>query len=301
MTTMLQLVQQATGEMGLAVPTSVAGNNAQDQIQQLALLNAVGHELQRQYDWEALCVEYQFNTAFTATTGNTTDDSAVVTGIPSTTGLSARYMVVGTGINTNTMVLTVDSATQVTLNQPATATGTGVTLNFCKTQYSNPSDWDRPINRTQWDKTKHWEMIGPETPQQWQWLKSGFIATGPRVRFRPLGGYFQTWPPITSAEFLGMEYVSKNWARDTGGTAKAAFTVDTDTCIYPDRLMVLGLKLKYFEVKGFDTSAFRHSYEMELNISKGSDSGAPTLSYAPRPSDALIGIANVPDSGYGST
>lgn len=301
MTTMLQLVQQATGEMGLTVPAYMAGNNAQDQIQQLALLNAVGYELQRQWDWEALCVEYQFNTQYTETTGDLVEDSAVITNIPSTTGLSTSYMVVGTGVNTNVMISSVDSATQVTMNQPAQATGTGVTLNFCQTKYSNPSDWDRPINRTQWDKTKHWEMIGPETPQQWQWLKSGFIATGPRVRFRPLGGYFQIWPAITSNEFLGMEYVSKNWARDAAGASKAAFTVDTDTCVFPDRLMVMGLKLKYFAVKGFDTSEFRKDYEMQLNISKATDMGAPTLSFAPRPSDALIGIANVPDSNYGMT
>ncbi len=301
MTTMLQLCQQATAEMGLVVPSYMAGNNAQDQIQQLALLNAVGYELQRQWDWEALCVEYQFNTAYTETTGDTVDGSAVITNIPSTTGLSTSYMVVGTGINTNVMVSSVDSATQVTMNQPAQATGTAVTLNFCQTKYSNPSDWDRPINRTQWDKTKHWEMIGPETPQQWQWLKSGFIATGPRVRFRPLGGFFQIWPALTSEEFLGMEYVSKNWARDAAGASKSSFTVDTDTCVFPDRLMVLGLKLKYFAVKGFDTSEFRRAYEMELSISKATDMGAPTLSFAPMPSDALIGIANIPDSNYGMT
>lgn len=301
MTTMLQLVQQATGEMGLAVPTYMAGNNAQDQIQQLALLNAVGYELQRQWDWEALCVEYQFNTEYTETTGDTVEGSYTITNIPSTSGLSTSYMVVGTGINTNVMVASVDSATQVTMNQPAQATGTGVTLNFCQTKYSNPADWDRPINRTQWDKTKHWEMIGPETPQQWQWLKSGFIATGPRVRFRPLGGYFQIWPAITANEFLGMEYVSKHWARDVAGAAKAAFTVDTDTCVFPDRLMVLGLKMKYFSVKGFDISAYAREYAMELSISKATDMGAPTLSFSPRPSDALLGIANIPDSNYGMT
>ena len=82
MTTMLQLVQQATGEMGLAVPTYMAGNNAQDQIQQLALLNAVGYELQRQWDWEALCVEYQFNTEYTETTGDTVEGSYTITNIP---------------------------------------------------------------------------------------------------------------------------------------------------------------------------------------------------------------------------
>jgi len=51
---MLQLIQQATGEMGLAVPTYVAGNTNQDTVQQLALINAAGRELSRQYPWQAL-------------------------------------------------------------------------------------------------------------------------------------------------------------------------------------------------------------------------------------------------------
>ena len=299
MTTMLQLVQQATGEMGLAVPTYVAGNTAQDTIQQLALLNAVGYEIQRKWDWEALCTEYRFTTQYVATTGTLTTGSAVVTGIPSTTGLDTTYMVMGTGINTDVYVVSVDSATQVTLNQAATATGSQ-TLNFCKTKYSNPADFDRQIDRTQWDKTRHWEMLGPESAQQWQWLKSGFIATGPRLRFRRMGGFFQIWPPIASAEYLGWEYVSNAWAQDTTGAGKSSFTVDTDTCIFPDRLMVLGLKLKYFEVKGFDTTALSRDYQDELSIAMANDMGSETLSFAPQLSQQLIGVANLPDTGYGS-
>jgi hypothetical protein len=52
--TLLQLIQQATGEMGLAVPTVVTGSTNADTIQQLALLNAVGYELLRQHPWQAL-------------------------------------------------------------------------------------------------------------------------------------------------------------------------------------------------------------------------------------------------------
>ena len=42
--TMLQLVQQAYGEMGLNVPSSVAGNQSLDVVQAQYLLNAVGNE-----------------------------------------------------------------------------------------------------------------------------------------------------------------------------------------------------------------------------------------------------------------
>lgn len=298
MTTMLQLIQSATGEMGLSVPTFVAGNTAQDTIQQLALFNAVGSELQREFDWQRLQTEYRFTTQFLSTTGTVASGSAVVTGLGSTTGLDATYMVSGTGINQDTYVLTNDSSSQVTLTQAATASGTEAIL-FGKTKYSLPSDYDRQINRTHYDKSKRWEMMGPETPQQWQWLKSSYISTGPRLRYRLMGGYFQIWPMMSTAEYIGFEYVSKNWALDTNGAGKSSCTVDTDTCIFPDRLMIAGLKAKYFEVKGFDSTKFQTDFENQKSLAKAQDAGAKTISMAPQLAGILITQANIPDSGYG--
>ena len=302
MATMLQLIQQATAEMGLAVPTSVAGQTSTDTVQQLALLNAVGYEVQREYDWQKLITEYVFTTSYTTTTGDLTAGSAVITNIPSTTGLSTSYQVVGSGVNNATNIASVDSSTQVTMTQAATASGTGVSLTFAKVKYPFPSDFDRLIDRTDWDKTQHWEMLGPETPQQWQWLKSGYISTGPRVRFRPLQGLFQIWPALSVSHSLGFEYVGNKWVYSSGASQpdKTSFTVDTDTCIFNDRLMVLGLKKKYFEIKGFDTTALTRDYLMQLDVSKANDSGSPTLSFAPKISSILIGWENIPDSGYGS-
>lgn len=298
MTTMLQLVQQATAEMGLDIPTLVAASANKDTIQQLALLNAVGYELQREYDWEALNTEYSFNTVYYTYTGTTTNGSTSVTGMSSIVGLDSTFSVTGTGINQNTYIVSAASTT-VVLSQAATATGT-VSITFSQTKYTMPSDFDRQIDRTHWDKSMHWEIVGPETAQEWQWLKSGFISTGPRERYRILGGYFQIWPALGAAHLLGFEYVSKKWAATTAAVAKTSFTIDTDTCIFPDRLMVLGLKLKYFQIKGFDTSSFQRDYDMQLSIAKSNDSGSKTLSFAPRLNSILLSQENIPDSGYGS-
>lgn len=299
MATMLQLIQQATGEMGLSVPSSVAGNTTADTVQQLALLNAVGYEVQRKFEWQAMTKVNYFNTAALSTTGTVTDGSAIVTGIPDTSTLSTLYQVTGNGINTNVFIQSVDSSTQVTLTQECTASATGETLTFSKTKYAMPSDYDRQIDNTHWDKTQHWQMLGPETAQQWEWLVSGYISTGPRVRYRIFGSYFQIWPPQGVTHLLGFEYISNTWALSTLGVPKTSFTVDTDTCIFPDRLMVLGLKHKYFQVKGFG-DVYKDDYEAEMSIAKANDAGSPTLSMAPRPSNILIGWENIPDSGYGA-
>lgn len=308
MATMLQLIQQATGELGLAVPQSVAGSAAQDTIQQLALLNAVGYELLRapadhpEFNWQALTSEYRFTSQWTIQTGNVTAGSTVITGIPTTAAIApGTYMVTGNGINQDTYVQTVDSATQVTMSQAAASSGTGVSLTFAQTQYPFPADYQRIIDRTQWDKSKHWEMLGPESPQQWQWLKSGYIATGPRIRWRILRNFFQIWPAVSTSEYLGFEYVSKFFVQDATGVSKGSFTADSDTCLFDDRVMVAGLKLKYFATKGFETQLLQDDYDSILNAVMGAEQGAPMLSMAPRVSQVLLGPENIPDSGFGTS
>ena len=298
-TTMLQLVQQVTNELGVPTPTTVAGNTNQDVTQILALMNAGGYELLRKADWRELTIPYSFFTSYTTTTGTYTTSALTVT-VPSTAGLDTTYMVVGTGLPNATFISSVDSATQVTLSNYSTSNVTNGTVYFQKVKYALPADYDSIVPRTQWDKSKHWEMLGPESAQQWEWLLSGFISTGPRIRWRLLGGYFQIWPGYSANENLGFEYRSKGWALSAAGAVKNSFTVDTDTCIYPDRLMVLSTKLKYFQAKGFDTTAIYRDYLTEFETSVGQDTSAANLSFAPRPGTVLIGWDNIPDSGYGN-
>jgi len=69
--------------------------------------------------------------------------------------------------------------------------------------------------------------------------------------------------------------------------------------------MILGLKVKYFGIKGFDIGSptqagtLLYDYNTELNITKANDAGSPTLSFAPSLSNILIGPDQIPDSSYG--
>ena len=301
MTTMLSVAQAVANELGLPPITFVVGNTSQDVIQILALMNAAGTELCMEHNWRALDKEYRFTTQWHQSVATTTTGSAIVTGIDSTVGLVAgTYMVTGSGIPQDTYILSVDTLTQVTLSQVATATSSTTTLTFGQQKYDLPSDYDRMVDRTQWDKTKHWEMLGPESAQQWQWLKSGYIATGPRLRWRMLGTTFQIWPIISTSEYLGFEYISNGWAESAAGVAQSSFQADTDTFMFVPRLMILLTKKKYFEIKGFDSTNIVRDYIRYLNVAKAEDTGAATLSFAAKPSQVLVGWANIPDSSYGT-
>ena len=299
---MLQLVQQTTAELNLAVPTYVAGNTSQDVQQILALMNGVGYDLLKEYDWQALQVQYRFYTKSITANATTVNGSYNLTFEAGTdlTGVDSQWQLTGYNIPQDTYVVTANNTTKVVVMSQM-ASGDGVQSVVCaQTAYDLPDDFETITNRTHWDKSKHWEMLGPEDAQQWQWLKSGYISTGPRIRWRILDNQFQIWPVMNTNEYLGWEYRSKGWARSVAGVVKNSFTADTDTTVLDDRIMVLATKLKYFQIKSFDTTALTQDYQRYLTIAKANDKGAPNLSFAPYPSKVLIGYANIPDTGYGS-
>ena len=300
--TMLQLVNQVQSELNLAVSTSVAGNPNQDVQQILALMNGSGYDLLKEYDWQALQVQYRFYTQAITTNATTVNNSTILT-VPSgldISGVTSQWQVTGYNINQDTNVISANNTTkQIVMSQMANGSGTGSVV-LSQTAYSLPDDFETITDRTHWDKTKHWEMLGPEDAQQWQWLKSGYISTGPRIRWRILDNQFQIWPPMNTNEYLGWEYRSKGWARSATGTVQNSFIADTDTTVLDDRIMVLATKLKYFQIKSFDTTALTADYNRYLSVAKANDKGAPNLSFAPYPSKVLIGYANIPDTGYGS-
>jgi hypothetical protein len=293
-------MQETSNELGLVAPTYVAGNTNQDVIQLLALMNRQGYNLTKEFDWRALQIEYRFYTQAITTTGDVVNGSPIITNVADTTGMNNKWMAsTGNGVPQDCSVVSVVGST-VTMNQPMEATEVGASLVFGQTKYDLPPDYESITDRTHWDKTKHWEMLGPEDAQQWQWLKSGYISTGPRVRWRILGQYFQIWPIMNTQEYLGFEYRSKGWARSSSDEVKNSFTADTDTTVFDDQIMILGTKLRYWQIKGFDTTALQQEYDRYLNVAKSNDKGAPNLSFAPYPSKVLIGYANIPDTGYGS-
>ena len=307
--TLLQIVNQAERELGFTASATVIDNTDEQSVQMLNLLNGLGGDLQREHNWQGLQTEYLFSTVFFSYTGNTTVNSTTLSSLSSTTGLTTNptyFTVTGTGLRTDSNLVSVNAgASSCVIGREASATGTTVALTFSQVKYAMPSDYDRLIDRTDWDKSQNWQIIGPQTPQQWQWLKSSNLAnTGPRTRFRVYGDLFVIFPPPTSERDMRFEYISDFWSIATGATVptKSSLTIDTDINIFPDRLLVTGLKLRYAEANGMQwlQPAFMKEYMRQLDISKAADAGSPTLSMAPRFGPRLLSWDNIPDSNYGN-
>lgn len=90
------------------------------------------------------------------------------------------------------------------------------TLATSTANYVLPSDFDRQMFETLWNRTNKWPLIGPIDPVEWQQYKSGIVATMPRQRFRVKGwqtNQFYIDPTPTASEngqTVALEYISRS-------------------------------------------------------------------------------------------
>ena len=298
---LLQLVDQVSGELGLSQPAAVIGSTNNQTVQLIALAQRLGKDLVREYEWQRLVKAYVLQTtAGISTTGTITAGSKVITDMGTTTGLEAGNVVTGTGQAPYAEILTVDSPTQVTLNTPVATSTAAVSMTFAKQDYAMPTDFDRMISDTNWDRTNHWRNLGTKTSQEWQWLQGGIISVGPRERYRIYNNRLRIFQALTSIYTFAFEYVSNYWVMSSGATAgdKGAFTADSDTTIFPDDLMLAGLKFYFLKAKKLDYAVELGEFMRALSYTKAQDVPVPAQSLAPIGMNPLVGPWSVQDGNW---
>lgn len=132
-------------------------------------------------------------------------------------------------------------------------------------------------NGTIWDRTDNLPVLGPVDSQDWQTMKA-IAATGPRYRYRIRGGKLLVNPTPVAGHIWYFEYVSQNWILGADGvTYKKRFTLDTDTILIPEDLVLLGLRWRWKKEKGFDYAEDFRSYEMQVKDELGHDGSRMVL------------------------
>ena len=145
-------------------------------------------------------------------------------------------------------------------------------------------------NGTFWDRTDQIRILGPLDDKEWQQAKA-MAPTGPDYRFRIRGGKILVNPVPTAGKAWYFEYVSQNWILGADGiTYKQYFTLDTDTVLLPETLVMAGLKWRWKKEKGMDYSEDFRTYEMQVKDAMGRDGGKRTLSMNAQPGDAMPGV-----------
>lgn len=299
------------------VPSSVAGATDAQTVQMLALLNAVGADLLTRHEWTALQTQAIITVeAPMVTTGNTFDGGAAVYNVPTfPSGPATSYLVIGNGFPTSTRVVSAGSVvpfsdTTIITDTPATETQTAADIVISRDTYEVPEDFITFVNDTQWDRGNHWKLVGPMSPQMDQWQRSGIVATGPRRRFRQVGRnneVFRLWPPPAQNDTPGplvYEYLSSYWVQSDPAlssgvsTPKGSYTADGDISVFDDRLLIEGLKWRFFAAKGFDYTSQLSLWNNQLQVAMARDGGAGILPLNRRRFPFLISPAQVQDGNW---
>lgn len=312
---LLTIVQGACRAARVPPPNTVIGNTSETALLCLQLANDTGESLARSKPggWASMVTEFTFSTAATTTTGNVAGSSAIITGIPSTAALAANtwQLVSSAGFPTNSFIKSIDSATQVTLSYPTatTTTQTGVALVFGQSDYALPTDFQRPVDGTFWDRTRFWQMRGALSPQQWQGYKSSVLGTSAtiqrRYRIRNVGGttYLSIDPvPTDNNSHLVFEYVSNGWCQNaSSGVRQTQWLMDSDIGVLDEYLIRKGVQWRLLDRLGMESDGERQEYEMEISNARAHDAGTQVLQMVSTASPQLIGPWNVPDTGFGQS
>jgi hypothetical protein len=318
--TLLKIIQGAQAELGLPQAATVIGNSDATTTQMLALANRVLDELRRCNPTGWTQMQFEFDLVVPVpitTTGNLVNPfTNVINSIPSTTGILANYFAVSAnsvpGAARVTQVIDANTL-QMQMEASNTTALTNQVFIFSQDTFPPPSDFDWFQNRSMWDRTNRWELIGPDSPQIDEWHRSGIVTTGPRRHFRKLGPFpsnFRIWPPpaeLTSPLQLVFEYMSTNAIVVHGGatpppttpTFAQYFANDDDIPVLDDQAILLGIKWMFWEVKGMGSYVTMQNRWLDyVNRLIGRDGAAGTLQLAKRASPIFISPSNVQDGFF---
>lgn len=149
--------------------------------------------------------------------------------------------------------------------------------------YALPTDYDRLLNATQWNRTDNLPLNGPLNPQEWQLVKSSDVVNPVDFFFRVFGDKLYLHPVPSAAETIAYEYQSAYWVMPTGQTTPTteAPTAYTDTLWFDYQLLSRGIKARWKSAKGLDATQEYVEYDRALARATGGDGVAPVLNLSP--------------------
>lgn len=174
------------------------------------------------------------------------------------------------------------------------------TMSLASLQASGlPSDFERMIDDTAWNRTKDEPIGGPLTHQEYaRAYGEPIVTTITQWLMRRYDG-LHIYPVPTAADAGAFEYIINTpvLAQD-GSTYKTTFSADTDAYVIGgDELLTLGVTWRFLKQKGLDYAEALRDYELRVSSEINSMRGAKAVSIASPDMDPLLD-PNIPESGF---
>lgn len=239
MPTIRDIINQVQLELGLGVSANIVGSSDRLTLQLSNMLERLAAEIKSKTDWPELTAVSNFTMFATSLTGDIADGAVVITGISDTSDLQVGFTVNGDAfLSTSTSqgdsvrIVSVDSATQVTVSRAASEASTGGTFVFAQDRYSLPDNFDKQQFDTFWQQSQRWKLIGPLSPAEWELRKNGIVAGYPIKRFRVFGQQdaklnIDASPALSdNGQMIVFEYLTRNTFRPAAWAASTAYAAD---------------------------------------------------------------------------
>lgn len=175
--------------------------------------------------------------------------------------------------------------------------------------YAPPAGFKSFMDGTVWDRANYWQMRGGLSARAWQIFKSSIFGSGLvlprrwRMKENPSTKQLEVYidpTPTANGDMLVYEYRSAYWCRSSGGTAQADWAADTDTGILDEYMLELETTWRLLSRSGLAYAEERQEAKDYAATVFAGEVGAGDLSLVPHWEDGhLIGVGNIPDTGYG--
>jgi hypothetical protein len=143
-----------------------------------------------------------------------------------------------------------------------------------------PTDFDRFIDETFWNRSKKRRVFGPLTVNEWQARQASTVG-GITDYFRMRGSALLFNPVPSAGDTMAYEYVSKWWVAGD----KDAATADSDTFLVEENLLTLGATWRYLKLHGMDYAEEFREFEFETETAISHDGGKRSLRFGASRSD----------------
>lgn len=168
--------------------------------------------------------------------------------------------------------------------------------------YDLPTDLSHYTADSQWNQSSKLPLTGPVTERNWQAIKARGLGGGTlTLYFRVTEDQIEFMHSPGEGKTITLPYKSRAWVRAADNTLRDNIQAGDDVVLYDPVLIRAALTLAWVKRKGFDTKSAKEDFDLAMESAGTKNDPGQTLSLVPSSGVALLGTANVPITGYGSS
>lgn len=169
---------------------------------------------------------------------------------------------------------------------------TGATLQTS----GKPSDFQRLLRETFWNRTTDRQVVGVVSPQEWQALNGLPVNTLIDQIYMLRRNGLHIWPAPGAADSMYYEYIVNTPVQDNVSAYKTNFTADNDTFVLSEEMLKLELVWRWKKTKGLDYSEDMRDAELFIETEINATRGTRDVFIASEP--WRLDEGNIPDSSW---